>query len=140
MTQETPLPDPFSVGKIYEDENGKYKVISVIGARMTFERPDGSRNHSDNIPLKASIHKRILFERDHPRPVNCRQSRSGSGTPEYKYEDVTHLVAAIIDKHSERSREYINHVQLKIELLRNPHASSIIESLRLTPQFRTPEA
>lgn len=46
----------------------------------------------------------------------------------------------VIDKHSERSREYIRHVQLRKELLRNPHARSIIESLRHTPQFKTPEA
>jgi hypothetical protein len=44
---------PFIVGATYDDEDGKYKVLSVEGARMTFERQDGSKGQTENIPLKA---------------------------------------------------------------------------------------
>jgi hypothetical protein len=140
MTQETPQPPPFNVGESYEDEHGKYKVLSVLGAHMTFERPDGDRGHTDDIPLKARIHNRIRFERDHPRPLTYQRSRAGSGTAEYKYEDVTQLVAAVIDGHSERSTKYIPHSNLKKGLLLDPHARSIIDRIPPTSKFKTPEA
>lgn len=140
MTLEAPLPPPFVVGRAYEDMNGKYIVLSLVGNHMTFERPDGSRGQTDDIPLKACIHNRILLERDHPGLLNYQRSRLGGGTSEYKYEDVTQLVAAVIDKHSERSREYIAHSDLKKGLLLDPHARSIIDRIPVTSSFRTPEA
>ncbi|MGB2624327.1 MAG: hypothetical protein WA857_04055 [Candidatus Acidiferrum sp.] len=142
MTQESPPPPPFIVGSTYEDERGKYTVLSVEGARMTFERPDGSKNHTADIPLKARIHKRILSERQNPRPrlASFQQLRTGSRTSEYTYEDVTPLVADAIDRHSTGSRQYVSHVELRSDLLSEPHSRSIIENLRPTPKLKTPEA
>jgi hypothetical protein len=142
MTQEPPPPPPFIVGATYEDELGKYTVLSVEGALMTFERPDGSKKHTTDIPLKARIHKRILAERQNPgqRLQNLQQLRTGSRTSEYTYEDVTPFVVDAIDKHSRRSREYMPHLMLRSALLSEPHARSIIENLRPTPKLKTPEA
>lgn len=134
-----PPPPPFVIGATYEDLHSKYKVLSVAGAHMTFERPDGSKGHSDDIPLKARIHNRIQFERDQPRPLNYQRSSAGRGTTEYKYEDVTQLVAALIDKQSERSGKYIPHPNLKKGLLLDPHARSIIDRIPPASNFRTPE-
>lgn len=139
MSEPSVPAPPFIVGEAYEDELGKYKVLSVEGVRMTFER-DGTTQHTDNIPLKARIHRRIVSERLHPRPLNYQQAHSGSGTSEYTYEDVTPLVAEVIDRHSERSREYLPHDDLQKELLRDPHARTIIDRIPPTAKRRTPEA
>jgi len=68
------------------------------------------------------------------------RSSAGTGITEYKYEDVTQLVAAVIDKHSNRSRKYLPHSNLKKGLLLDPHARSIIDRIPATSKFRTPEA
>jgi hypothetical protein len=87
---ELPLPPPFIVAEAYEDMKGKYRVLSIEGARMTFVYLDSNREgHSDDIPLKASVHKRTLSERDPPRPQNYQQSKASCRRREYTYEDVT---------------------------------------------------
>jgi hypothetical protein len=138
--EETTLPPPFIVGEMYEDEIGKYKVLSVEGTRMTFQRLDGTQNHTENISLKASIHKRRVFERQYPRSLNYQQLNTGSTAPEYKYEVVTPLVAGIIEKHAQHSTEFLPHARLKQGLLNDPHARSIIDKLPQTEQLKTPDA
>jgi hypothetical protein len=141
MTEEqTSLPPPFIVGEMYEDEIGKYKVLSVEGTHMTFERLDGTQNHTENIPLKASIHKRRVSERQHPRPLNYQQSKTGSETTEYTYEIVTPLVAGVIERHAQHSTEFLPHARLKQGLLNDLHARSIIDKLPQTDQLKTPDA
>jgi hypothetical protein len=100
------------------------------------------KGQTENIHLKARIHKRILAERQGPRPrlPSSQQLRTSSRTSEYTYEDVTPLVADAIDRHSKRSRKYMPHVKLMRELLSEPHSRSIIENLSPTPKFTTPEA
>jgi hypothetical protein len=114
MTQENkPLPPPFIPGETYEDEISGYKVVTVEGTRMTFERPDGSQVHTDNIALKAAIHRRRMSEKQHQRPRNYQASKAGSRTAEYRYEEVTPLVARLIDMHATRSTSYIPHESLR---------------------------
>jgi hypothetical protein len=61
MTQETSRPPPFIIDATYEDERGQYMILSVEGARMTFERRGSTtQQHTDDIPLKARIHNRIV--------------------------------------------------------------------------------
>jgi len=141
MTEmETSLPPPFIVGKIYEDEISTYKVLSVDRSRMTFERPDGTKVQTDNIPLKAAIYKRRLTERQHPTSINYQQLKVCTGTAEYSYEVVTPLVASVIEKHSAHSSEFLPHSRLKKGLLDDPLARSIIEKLPRTGTFQTAEA
>ena len=66
MIRQIPLPPPFTVGESYEDEQSEYKVVSVEGSRMTFERPDGAGGYTVNIALKAAIHRRRMYEQEHP--------------------------------------------------------------------------
>jgi hypothetical protein len=133
-------PPPFIIGATYADEISEYKILSVEGARMTFERPDGSTKHTNDIPLKATIHNRIAFERQNPKPLNYQRTTTARGASEYAYADVMPLVADVIDKHSEQSKEYMPHDILKRNLLLDPHAGSIIRSLGPTPTCKTPEA
>ncbi len=133
MTEEISLPPPFIIGAAYNDELGKYEVHSIVGARMTFGRPNGSVGHTDDIPLKARIHRRIVFERQRGRPLIYKQTKRGGGTHEYTYEVVTPFVAQVIEKHSRSSREFIPHVRLQKELLRHPHARSIIDTIAPRP-------
>ena len=140
--EETPLPPPFIVGAVYEDEISKYKVVSLEGSCMTFERLDGTRAYTDDIPLKASIHRRRVLEQLRPSAIMYREMRITGGTSpsEYKYEVVTPLVAGIIDKHSESSAEWLAHARLKQGLLADPHAHSIIDRLPRADKLRTSDA
>jgi hypothetical protein len=141
MTQEnTPSPPPFIPGKTYEDEISEYKVLTVEGTRMTFERLDGSLGHTDNIALKATIHRRRVSEKQHSRPMNYQLHKTGSGTAEYRYEDVTPIVARLIEEHAKRSTDYLPHVSLVKELLSDSHARFIIDHLPATEKLKSAEA
>jgi hypothetical protein len=140
--EDPPLPPPFILGGMYEDEISKYKVISLEGSRMTFERLDGTQAYTDNIPLKASIHRRRVREQQRPSAISYREMKTAGGTSpsEYKYEVVIPLVAGIIDKHSECSAQWLAHARLKQGLLGDPHARSIIDRLPRTDTLRTSDA
>lgn len=60
-----PLPPPFLPGEVYEDRVGQYRIISVEGARVIFERDDGTRGDGD-ISGKARIYRNMQSEKEGP--------------------------------------------------------------------------
>jgi hypothetical protein len=143
MTDEkNPQPPPFVVDCMYEDETSAYRVLSIDVTQMTFERTDGTRVTTTNIKLKADIHKRRMLERNNPRPISSQGMRMSSSSviPEYKYEDVTPIIAAVIEKHSRRSRDWLSHSRLIKGFLEDHTARAIAEGLRRSQARQTPEA
>ena len=93
-----PLPLYFTVGGTYEDERGKYTVISIQNGGMEIERTDGRREQSRDIKLKENIDRRISRERNGPaRSESVRRSASfcESSYPTY---DEAHPILATVRK------------------------------------------
>jgi hypothetical protein len=138
MKKEIPLPPPFIVGEKYEDEIGEYTVVSADGYRMTFRRADGTLQHSDNVALKANIHKRRLSEREHPRPLNYQPSKPSPGAHVYHDDEVTWMVARCIDQLAKRSKSCIPHKKIVECLLKDPETLRIIDGIcRLSADHKT---
>jgi len=122
------MPSPFKIGEMYEDWDGTYKVVSLDGDRVTFVRPDGTQD-SGTIEGKFRIYQNVLLKRKHPNPLSYHESRSGSHESAYTYEEATPIVAEVIDKHSKRSTDYIDHAHIVEALLGDPEACSIIDRI-----------
>ena len=136
MTEQ--MPPPFIIGETYEDWDGPYKVISFSDSRVTFERPDGSQG-SGTIEGKAMICRNVRLERQHPELPRNQKSPSGRPRSAYPaYEEVTPIVAEVIEKHSRRSRDYLTHTRMVEALLAHPEARPVIDGLsdEKTPEGR----
>lgn len=80
--------------------------------RVIFERDDGTRGDGD-ISGKARIYRNMQSEKEGPpaQPY-WPASPQRSTTSGYTYEEVTPLVAEIIEKHSIKYRDWITHQML----------------------------
>jgi hypothetical protein len=127
MTQQ--IPPPFIIGETYEDWDGPYKVISFSESSVEFERPDRSQG-SGTIEGKAMIYRNVLLKRKHPELLRNQKSPLGQYKSAYPtYEEVTPIVAEVIEKHSKRSRDYMTHASIVEALLSHPEARHVIDGI-----------
>jgi len=125
MTQQ--LSPFFVIGENYADRLGEFRVISLEGNRVVFEYADGRRSEGD-AKQKELIYKNILLEKRSPRPIQPRNSVESyhQNAHGFTQSDIFPIIATIIDRLFEKSRQFVTHGAIVNALLSHPEAEAIL--------------
>jgi hypothetical protein len=115
------------IGEIYADRLGEYRVISLGDNRIVFEYTDGRLSEGD-ARQKELIYKNILLEKRSPRPIQPRNSLRSyhQNAHGFTQSDTSPIIAEIIERLFEKSREYVTHDAIVDALLKHPQAQVIL--------------